>query len=78
MRPGRRRRAPPRPGLSRVTWYRLYLCNPLGRIRNVDEIRAADDGDAVILARQLGHRHRVEVWQGRRLVAEIPARATAA
>ena len=54
--------------------YRLYCLDGAKHIaRAADVIRADSDEDAVIAARRLGKPTACEIWQGRRLVATIPA-----
>ena len=54
--------------------YRLYCLDGTKRIqRAADVISAVSDEDAITLARALRKQMACEIWQGRRLVATIPA-----
>ena len=54
--------------------YRLYCLDGAKRIqRAADVINAASDDDAVAQAKALEKPTACEIWQGRRLVATIPA-----
>ena len=54
--------------------YRLYCLDGAKRIaRAAEVISASSDQDAVAAARKLGKPTACEIWQGRRLVATIPA-----
>jgi hypothetical protein len=54
--------------------YRLYCVDGTKRIqRAADVISAVSDDDAITLARALQKPMACEIWQGRRLVATIPA-----
>ena len=54
--------------------YRLYCLDGTKRIqRAADVISATTDDDAVAQARALAKPTACEIWQGRRLVATIPA-----
>jgi hypothetical protein len=54
--------------------YRLYCLDGAKRIaRAADVISAQNDEDAVAQARELQKPTACEIWQGRRLVATIPA-----
>lgn len=54
--------------------YRLYCLDGAKRIQRAAEVIAASsDDDAVAQARALAKPMPCEIWQGRRLVATIPA-----
>ena len=54
--------------------YKLYCLDGARRIaRAPDVIEAASDEQAVAAARGLGKATACEIWQGRRLVATLPA-----
>jgi hypothetical protein len=54
--------------------YRLYCVDGTKRIqRAADVISAVSDEDAITLARALQKPTACEIWQGRRLVATLPA-----
>jgi hypothetical protein len=54
--------------------YRLYCLDGTKRIqRAADVISAVSDDDAITLARALRKPTACEIWQGRRLVATLPA-----
>jgi hypothetical protein len=54
--------------------YKLYRLDGVKRIqRAADVISAPSDEEAVAQARALGMPTACEIWQGRRLVATIPA-----
>ncbi|WP_309661167.1 hypothetical protein [Sphingomonas sp.] len=54
--------------------YRLYCLDGAKRIQRAAEVIAAqDDGHAIDIARGLDMPMACELWQGRRLVASIPA-----
>jgi len=54
--------------------YKLYCLDGVKRIqRAADVISASSDEDAVDQARALEKPTACEIWQGRRLVATIPA-----
>ncbi len=54
--------------------YRLYCLDGAGRITGAaDVIEAPSDEDAIAAARDRAPDSHCEIWQGRRLVATIPA-----
>ena len=54
--------------------YRLYCLDGVKRIaRAADVIAAQSDDEAIAAARELANPKACEIWQGRRLVAPIPA-----
>ncbi len=54
--------------------YRLYCLDGTKRIARAAEVIAAPtDDEAIAAARELGKPTACEIWQGRRLVATIPA-----
>ena len=54
--------------------HKLYCLDGAKRIaRAADVVRAESDEQAVAAARKLGKASACEIWQGRRLVATIPA-----
>ena len=59
--------------------YRLYCLDGAGRITGAaDVIEAPSDEEAIAIARERSPETRCEIWQGRRLVATIPATPPAA
>lgn len=58
--------------------YKLYRLDGAKRIARAADVLSADsDDDALAAARALAKSRSFEVWQGRRLVATIPAGAKA-
>ena len=54
--------------------YRLYCLDGAKRIARAAEVIAAQsDDEAIAAARELANPKACEIWQGRRLVATIPA-----
>jgi hypothetical protein len=52
--------------------YRLYCMDVLGQIGHVEQLEAQDDEEAVSLACAKKLSVACEVWDGDRLVAQIP------
>jgi hypothetical protein len=56
--------------------YRVYSLNKYHRIGFADELSAADDQEAILLAQEVkSDAMQWEVWEGHRLVAEINGRS---
>lgn len=53
--------------------YRLYCLDGAGNITRAHEIMAPNDGDALARAKAMDLGIKCELWERRRLVAEIPA-----
>jgi hypothetical protein len=53
--------------------YRIYCLNDEGRFHKVEEIRAANDAEALARARTLKHPGECEIWRGDRLVGKVAA-----
>ena len=53
--------------------YRLYMFDGVRMVLSNDLIEAASDEEALAAAHLAGSGTRTELWQGRRLVAEIEA-----
>ena len=51
--------------------YRVYCFDSARSIVTADFIQAADDQDAIAKARAKGFGTRCELWDGRRMVAEL-------
>ena len=51
--------------------YRVYCYDADRHVVSVDEIRAADDEDAIAKAQAQGFGTKCELWDGRRLVAQL-------
>ena len=51
--------------------YRVYCFNAAHSIVTADLIEAASDEDAVAIAQQRGFGSKCELWDGKRLVAEL-------
>jgi len=63
-----------KPG-GQVGYYRLYLLDgPAGRFVGFEEIEAADDVEAVRLARAHKGPQALELWCGKRKVKSFPAK----
>ena len=59
--------------------YKVYCLDGTRRIARAPDVICADsDAQAIAAARGLGKKTACEIWQGRRLVATIPAAATRA
>lgn len=58
-----------------MTGYHAYLIGEDGHITNRVTILAADDGEAVRLAKQLVDGHAVELWQEARKIATFDREA---
>jgi hypothetical protein len=54
-------------------WFRIYQIDDRGHICGADNVQCADDGEAIAAARAAAGRKGVEVWQGARQVAVLPA-----
>lgn len=53
--------------------YRAYCFDRARHVVSVDEIAAASDAQAIAMARAAGFGDRCEIWDGRRLVAQLEA-----
>jgi len=53
--------------------YRLYCLNERGGISKSREISAGNDEDALAQARAMKLPVKCELWEGARMVAELPA-----
>ena len=52
--------------------YRVYSFDARCKMLNVDTIESASDEDAVAQITQAGFGSKCEIWDGRRLVAQLP------
>lgn len=57
--------------------YRVYCFDGVHKVLTSDMIEAASDEDAIALAEEAGFGSQCEIWQGRRLVAELGERKQA-
>ena len=57
--------------------YRIYCFDGIHKVLTSDLIEAATDEEALGMAEQAGFGSQCEIWQGRRLVAELGERKTA-
>ncbi|HEY8591545.1 MAG TPA: hypothetical protein VIL42_01625 [Sphingomicrobium sp.] len=57
--------------------YRVYCYDGVHKMLTSDMIEAESDEQAVALAEEAGYGSRCEVWEGRRLVAELGERKLA-
>lgn len=57
--------------VSQLKTYRVYCYDSKHKILTSDWIEAATDEEAIALAEEAGYVTRCEVWDGRRLVAEL-------
>lgn len=55
-----------------MAYYRLYCLSGDGRISAAEEIEAATDDEAIVLARRMEKPTTCELWQRDKLVATIP------
>jgi hypothetical protein len=53
--------------------YRVYCFDAARHMVSVDEIEAADDQDAIAKAQAAGFGDKCEIWDGKRLVAQLEA-----
>jgi hypothetical protein len=51
--------------------YRIYCFDSARHIVSADEIEAADDGQAIAQAQAQGFGDKCEIWDGKRLVAQL-------
>ena len=51
--------------------YRVYCYDAAQKMLSADWIEAADDEGAVIAARNAGFGTKCEIWEGKRLVAQL-------
>ena len=51
--------------------YRVYCYDAARHVVSVDEIRAANDEEAIAQAQAQGFGTKCELWDGRRLVAQL-------
>ena len=56
-----------------MTDYRLYCLNDDGKFADAEWIQARSDDEAIVAARMKRLTVRCELWEGNRLVANIPA-----
>ena len=57
--------------------YRIYCFDGVHKVLTSDLIEASTDEEAIAAAEKAGFGSQCEVWQGRRLVAELGERKTA-
>ena len=62
---------------SSLTTYRVYCFDSVHKMLTSDMIEAATDEAAIALAEEAGYGSRCEIWQNRRLVAELGERKLA-
>jgi hypothetical protein len=62
---------------SPLQTYRIYCFDSVHEMLTSDLIEAASDEDAIAGAEEAGYGSRCEIWQGRRLVAELGERKQA-
>jgi hypothetical protein len=62
---------------SPLKTYRVYCFDGVHNVLTSDFIEAARDEEAVAMAEERGYGSRCEIWDGRRLVAELGERKTA-
>jgi hypothetical protein len=62
---------------STAQTYRVYFFDSVHKVLTSDLIEAASDEDAVATAQKAGFGTQCEIWQGRRLIAELGERKTA-
>jgi cobalamin biosynthesis protein CbiG len=55
--------------------YRLYGLDGVNKVASGEWIEADDDETAIEAAKKMMDGHECELWQGKRLVARIPARS---
>jgi hypothetical protein len=57
--------------MSQHKTYRIYCYDGARKIVSADWLQAADDDDAIAKAEAVGYGTKCEVWEGKRLVAEL-------
>jgi hypothetical protein len=57
--------------------YRIYCLDDEGKFSKIEEMKAANDAEALAYARALNHDSICEVWSGTRLVGKIGRRSVA-
>ena len=62
---------------SPLKTYRVYCFDGVHNLLTTDLIEAASDADAIAAAEEAGFGSQCEIWDGRRLVAELGARKQA-
>ena len=62
---------------SPMKTYRVYCFDGVHKALTSDLIEAATDEQAITMAEQAGYGSRCEIWEGRRLVAELGERKSA-
>jgi hypothetical protein len=53
--------------------YRLYCLDELGKIAQAEWIEAGSDDEAIVIARAKQLAVDCEIWEGNRLIANVPA-----
>lgn len=51
--------------------YRVYCYDMVRKVVSADFIKAADDTDAIVQAEAAGFGSKCEIWDGKRLVAQL-------
>jgi hypothetical protein len=51
--------------------YRVYCYDAARNVVSVDEIKASDDEQAIAMAEEAGFGTKCELWDGKRLVAQL-------
>jgi hypothetical protein len=64
-------------GIVAVAEYRLYCLDGANKVSSGDWIEAADDEAAVEIAKETHEGYECELWQGKRLVAQLDLRRQA-
>ena len=59
------------------TTYRIYRFDAERRVVSADWLEAADDADAIARATAAGFGSKGEIWDGTRMVAQLPERLQA-
>ena len=62
---------------SALTTYRVYCFDGVHKVLTTDLIEAATDEEAIAMAEKAGYGSQCEIWEGRRLVAELGERKQA-
>jgi hypothetical protein len=57
--------------MSNPRTYRIYCYDSARQVVSADWIQATDDSDAIAKAEASGYGTKCEVWEGKRLVAEL-------
>ena len=60
-----------------MAWYRVYCLNNVNRIAAAEWIEAQNDAEALAMVSARKLNVTCEVWEGRRLVGNVAAQATA-